>query len=68
MVPLHTENISVGLDYRVCFLRRLADMWYMQVSSILHVQPEIGIYYHHLPKEYLGITFDTQYTWWIDIP
>ena len=29
-------------------------MWYMQVSSILHVQPKIGICYHYLPKKYIG--------------
>ena len=66
MVPLHTENISVGLDYRVCFLVSWQTCG-MQVSSILDVQPKIGM----LPpptKELYWAQHLIPSIWWLNIP
>ena len=65
MLPLHTEKISVGLEYRVCS----SVGWQTCGTCKYH------LYFMHSPRlEYvtttyrrsiLDIAFDTQYTWWI---
>jgi hypothetical protein len=59
--------INVGLDYVSVSLSAGRHVVHESIIYTLCTAQDWTIY-HHLPKEYLGTAFDTQYTWWMNIP